>query len=81
MHPISTQQSHHQQLDQIFQAAVQTVHTQKDYRSAIAQLETAARAGYTKAALFLSQLYVQGFRVERDLYKAQYWQGLARQTA
>lgn len=73
--------SDHHHLEQLVNGAVTTVRTQMDYRPAISQLESAARAGHASAALFLSQLYRQGFRVERDSYKAQYWQNLARQTA
>jgi len=31
--------------------------------------------------LFLAELYYQGFRVERDSMKAQYWQKLATMQA
>ncbi|EPG8192864.1 TPA: hypothetical protein OV732_003434, partial [Acinetobacter baumannii] len=48
---------------------------------AVAQLEEVARAGHGKAALFLAELYYQGFRVERDSMKAQYWQKLATMQA
>ncbi|TXJ08095.1 MAG: hypothetical protein E6Q25_06430 [Acinetobacter sp.] len=69
------------ELEHLYSAAVNTVQTQKDYRTGINQLETAARAGHGKAAIFLSQLYLQGFRVERDSLKAQYWQNFAYQEA
>ena len=62
-------------------AGVITVQTQMDYRSGIQQLETAAKAGHSKAAMFLSQLYQQGFRVERDSMKAQYWENYVYQIA
>ena len=65
------------ELEHLYSTGVNTVQTQMDYRSGIDQLETAARAGHSKAAIFLSQLYHQGFRVERDLLKARYWQNLA----
>lgn len=70
-----------QELEHLYSTGVSTVQTQMDYRSGIFQLETAARAGHGKAAMFLSQLYHQGFRVERDLLKAQYWQSIAGQRA
>ncbi len=66
-----------QDLEHLYSTGVSTVQTQMDYRTGIFQLETAARAGHGKAAIFLSQLYYQGFRVERDSLKAQYWQDLA----
>ena len=78
---MQTNQSESHHLEQLVNGAVTAVRTQMDYRTAISQLECAARAGHATAALFLSQLYRQGFRVERDSYKAQYWQNLARQTA
>ena len=46
-----------------------------------AVLEEAARAGHGKAAMFLAELYYQGFRVERDSLKAQYWQNMATMQA
>ncbi|MCH4247388.1 hypothetical protein [Acinetobacter populi] len=69
------------QLEHLYSTGVNTVQTEMDYRNGISQLETAARAGHGKAAMFLSQLYYQGFRVERDSLKAQYWQDLACQEA
>lgn len=69
------------ELEHLYSTGVSTVQTQMDYRTGIYQLETAARAGHGKAAMFLSQLYHQGFRVERDLLKAEYWQNLAYQEA
>lgn len=68
--------NYHHELENLYAAGVCTVQTQMDYRTGISDLETAARAGHDKAAMFLSQLYHQGFRVERDLQKAQYWQNL-----
>ena len=67
----------HHELEHLYSVAVNTVQTEKDYRTGICQLETAARAGHGKAALFLAELYYQGFRVERDSLKAQYWQNMA----
>ncbi len=72
---------HTHELEHLYSNAVNTVHTEKDYRQGINQLETAAHAGYGKAALFLSQLYLQGFRVEKDSLKAEYWQNIAYQEA
>lgn len=69
------------ELEHLYSTGVNTVQTQMNYRGGIDQLEIAARAGHGKAALFLSQLYQQGFRVERDLHKAMYWQDLAYQDA
>lgn len=72
---------HHLSLEQLYVNGVNTVKTQKEYRNGICQLEIAARAGYSQAALFLAQLYYQGFRVERDSLKAQYWESMVRQIA
>ena len=69
------------ELEHLYSTGMNTVQTQMDYRSGICQLEKAARAGHGKAAMFLSQLYHQGFRVERDSLKARYWQNLAYQEA
>ena len=52
-----------------------------NFAEAVQQLESVARAGHGKAALFLAELYYQGFRVERDSLKAQYWQQLATMKA
>ena len=75
-----TENTHHE-LENLYSDGVNTVQTQMDYRSGISQLEKAARAGHGKAAMFLSQLYHQGFRVERDSLKARYWQNFAYQQA
>ena len=75
-----TENSHHE-LEHLYSNGVNTVQTQSDFRSGIDQLETAAHSGHGKAAMFLAQLYQQGFRVERDLLKARYWQNLAYQEA
>ena len=69
------------ELEDLYSTAVNTIQTKMDYRSGIDQLETAARAGHGKAAMFLSQLYHQGFRVERDSLKARYWKNFAFQEA
>lgn len=68
-------------VEHLYSAGVITVQTQMDFRSGIQQLETAAKAGHAKAAMFLSQLYQQGFRVERDSMKAQYWENYVYQIA
>lgn len=52
-----------------------------NFVNAVQDLETVARAGHGKAALFLAELYYQGFRVERDSMKAQYWHSLATMQA
>jgi TPR repeat protein len=69
------------ELEQNFANAVNTIHSQMNFTNAIQELEVTARAGHGKAALFLAELYFQGFRVERDLHKAQYWQHLATMQA
>lgn len=72
--------SHHD-LEHVYATAVNTIHSQMNFQDAVAQLEEVARAGHGKAALFLAELYYQGFRVERDSMKAQYWQKLATMQA
>ena len=67
--------------EHLYSTGVITVQTQMDYRNGISQLEAAAKAGHAKAAMFLSQLYQQGFRVERDSLKAQYWENYGYQIA
>ena len=52
-----------------------------NFIDAVKQLEDAAKAGHGKAAMFLAELYYQGFRVERDSLKAQYWQKMATMQA
>lgn len=64
-------------LEHTYAAAVNTIQSQMEFAEAVQQLEEVARAGHGKAALFLAELYYQGFRVERDSLKAQYWQNLA----
>lgn len=68
--------SHHE-LEHVYANAVNTIQSQMNFVDAVKQLEDAARAGHGKAALFLAELYYQGFRVERDSLKAQYWHNLA----
>ena len=71
------QQISQHELEHVYAAAVNTIHSQMNFVDAVKQLEDAARAGHGKAALFLAELYYQGFRVERDSLKAQYWQNMA----
>lgn len=71
----------HQDLEHVYADAVNTIQSQMIFVDAVQQLEMAARAGHGKAALFLAELYYQGFRVERDSLKAQYWQNLATMQA
>ncbi len=61
--------SHHD-LEHVYATAVNTIHSQMNFQDAVAQLEEVARAGHGKAALFLAELYYQGFRVERDSLKS-----------
>lgn len=68
-------------LEQLYADAVNTIQSQMNFADAVKQLEEAARAGHGKAALFLAELYYQGFRVERDSLKAQYWQNMATMQA
>lgn len=67
----------HQDLECVYANAVNTIQSQMNFIDAVKQLEDVARAGHGKAAMFLAELYFQGFRVERDSLKAQYWQKLA----
>ena len=71
------QQLSQHDLEHLYADAVNTIQSQMNFADAVKQLEEAARAGHGKAALFLAELYYQGFRVERDSLKAQYWQELA----
>ena len=71
----------HQDLEHVYADAVNTIQSQMNCSDAGKQLEEVARAGHGKAALFLADLYDQGFRVERDSLKAQYWQNLATMQA
>jgi len=68
-------------LEHLYADAVNIIQSQMNFVDAVKQLEDAARAGHGKAALFLAELYYQGFRVERDSLKAQYWQNMATMQA
>lgn len=70
-----------QELEHLYSDAVTTIQSQMNFQNAVQQLEQAARLGHGKAALFLAELYTQGFRVERDSQKALYWQNLATMKA
>lgn len=72
MHSLS-----HHELEHVYSNAVSAIQSQMYFQDAVNQLETVARAGHGKAAIFLSELYFQGFRVERDSHKAHYWKNLA----
>ncbi|ENW20514.1 hypothetical protein F4U02_01750 [Acinetobacter haemolyticus] len=65
------------ELEHVYANAVNTIQSQKNFQDAVKDLEQVAQAGHGKAALFLAELYYQGFRVERDSLKAQYWQKMA----
>lgn len=67
----------HHELEYVYANAVNTIQSQKNFLDAVKELEEVAKAGHGKAALFLAELYYQGFRVERDSLKAQYWQKMA----
>ena len=71
------QQLSQHDLEHLYADAVNTIQSQMNFVDAVKQLEDAARAGHGKAALFLAELYYQGFRVERDSLKAQYWKNMA----
>ncbi|MGK9156090.1 SEL1-like repeat protein [Acinetobacter radioresistens] len=71
----------HDDLEHVYANAVNTIQSQMNFSEAVQQLEEVARAGHGKAALFLAELYYQGFRVERDSLKAQYWQKMATMQA
>jgi TPR repeat protein len=64
----------HQDLEHVYADAVNTIQCEMNFVEAVKALEDAAKAGHGKAAMFLAELYYQGFRVERDSLKAQYWQ-------
>lgn len=74
-------QSSHQDLEHVYSTAVNTIQFEMHFSDAVNELENAARAGHGKAAMFLAELYFQGFRVERDSIKAQYWQNMATMQA
>ncbi|ENV34362.1 hypothetical protein [Acinetobacter gerneri] len=67
----------HQELEHVYANAVNTIQSEMNFVDAVKELEDAARLGHGKAAMFLAELYYQGFRVERDSLKAQYWQKMA----
>ncbi|MGE8541025.1 hypothetical protein [Acinetobacter sp. ANC 3813] len=71
------QQISQHDLEHVYANAVNTIQSQMNFSDAVKELEGAAHAGHGKAALFLAELYYQGFRVERDSLKAQYWQKMA----
>ena len=75
------QQLSQHDLEHLYADDVNTIQSQMNFADAVKQLEEAARAGHGKAALFLAELYYQGFRVERDSLKAQYWQNMATMQA
>ena len=75
------QQISHHDLEHVYASAVNTIQSQMNFQDAVKQLEDAARAGHGKAAMFLAELYYQGFREERDSLKAQYWQRMATMQA
>ncbi len=75
------QQISNHELEHVYANAVNTIQSQKNFVDAVQQLEEVARAGHGKAAMFLAELYFQGFRVERDSMKAQYWQNMATMQA
>lgn len=71
------QQFSQHDLEHVYASAVNTIQSQMNFSDAVVDLENVARAGHGKAALFLAELYLQGFRVERDSLKAEYWQKMA----
>lgn len=71
----------HQDLEHVYANAVNTIQCEMNFVDAVKALEDAAKAGHGKAAMFLAELYFQGFRVERDSLKAQYWQKMATMQA
>jgi TPR repeat protein len=70
----------HQDLEHVYADAVNTIQCEMNFVEAVKALEDAAKAGHGKAAMFLAELYYQGFRVERDSLKAQYWQKMRRKV-
>lgn len=64
-------------LERVYATAINTIQCEMNFQDAVKELENAALAGHGKAAMFLAELYFQGFRVEKDSMKAQYWQNLA----
>lgn len=71
----------HRDLEGIYEVAVNTIQSEMNFSDAVQQLEHVARAGHSRSAMFLAELYYQGFRVERDSLKAQYWKKLATMQA
>lgn len=67
----------HQDLEHVYADAVNTIQFEMNFVEAVKALEETAKAGHGKAAMFLAELYYQGFRVERDSQKAQYWEKMA----
>ncbi len=67
----------HQDLEHVYADAVNTIQFEMNCVEAVKALEETATAGHGKAAMFLAELYYQGFRVERDSQKAQYWEKMA----
>lgn len=70
-----------QDLEHVYANAVNTIQFEMNFSKAVSELEHVAHAGHGKSALFLAELYLQGFRVERDSLKAQYWQQMATMKA
>ena len=70
-----------QDLEHLYSNAVNTIQHEMHFADAVSELEVVARAGHGKSAMFLAELYLQGFRVERDSLKAQYWQEMATMQA
>ncbi|OTG88386.1 hypothetical protein B9T31_02425 [Acinetobacter sp. ANC 4558] len=64
-------------LEHVYASAINTIQYEMNFQDAVKELESAALAGHGKAAMFLAELYYQGFRVEKDSMKGQYWQNLA----
>lgn len=75
------QQISQHDLEHVYASAVNTIQSEMNFADAVKELENVARAGHGKAAIFLAELYYQGFRVERDSQKALYWQNLATMQA
>ncbi len=71
----------HHDLECVYADAVKTIQSEMHFENAVKALEQVARAGHGKSAVFLAELYYQGFRVERDSLKAQYWHNLATMQA
>jgi TPR repeat protein len=63
----------HQDLEHVYADAVNTIQCEMNFVEAVKALEDAAKAGHGKAAMFLAELYYQGFRVERDSLERPSW--------